>query len=197
MAFNQVTATSLTPSRPAPPIPLRQASTSSSSTAFTSSSSLTLAPSLVSTSSYAPSYSGIGGTPNIGGFPKRGSDSIPVSGIVRQGSVGFKEDAFASWIWREKWLVLREQSLSVHKNEVSFPSNSWVFEVSLCHFQCGVFCRRPFSITRIRSRHLDNPVSVATLNNASRMRLTHSFIRQHRPRVSFNSVTCRISNART
>ena len=197
MAFNQVTATSLTPSRPAPPIPLRQASTSSSSTAFTSSSSLTLAPSLVSTSSYAPSYSGIGGTPNIGGFPKRGSDSIPVSGIVRQGSVGFKEDAFASWIWREKWLVLREQSLSVHKNEVSFPSNSWVFEVSLCHFQCGVFCRRPFSITRIRSGHLDNPVSVATLDNASRMRLTHSLIRQHRPRVSFNSVTCRISNART
>jgi len=43
-----------------------------------------------------------------------------MSGIVRQGSVGFKEDAFASWIWRDKWLVLREQSLSVHKNEVSF-----------------------------------------------------------------------------
>ena len=131
MAFNQVTATSLTPSRPAPQIPLRQASTSSSSTG---SSSLTLAPSLVSTSSYTPSYSGIGATPNIGGFPKRGSDSITLSGIVRQGSVGFKEDAFASWIWREKWLVLREQTLSVHKNEVSFPSNSRVFEVSVCHF---------------------------------------------------------------
>ena len=157
MAFNQVTATSLTPSRPAPPIPLRQASTSSSTTAFTSSSSLTLAPSLVSTSSYAPSYSGIGGTPNIGGFPKRGSDSTTVSGIVRQGSVGFKEDAFASWIWREKWLVLREQSLSVHKNEVSSPSNSRVFEVSLCHFQCGVFCRRSFFLTRIRPRRLDDP----------------------------------------
>ena len=135
MAFNQVTATSLTPSRPAPPIPLRQASTSSSTTAFTSSSSLTLAPSLVSTSSYVPSYSGIGGTPNIGGFPKRGSDgSTTVAGIVRQGSVGFKEDAFASWIWREKWLVLREQSLSVHKNEVSFPSNSRVFR-----YHCAAF----------------------------------------------------------
>jgi protein-serine/threonine kinase len=83
---------------------------------------LTLAPSLISTSSYTPSYSGIGGTPNIGGFPKRSSDGVTVSGIVRQGSVGFKEDAFASWIWREKWLVLREQSLSVHKNEVSFSS---------------------------------------------------------------------------
>jgi serine/threonine-protein kinase CLA4 len=120
MAFNQVTATSLTPSRPAPQVPVRQVSTSSSSTAFSSSSSLTLAPSLASTSSYAPSYSGIGGTPNIGGFPNRTS-AIPVmSDIVRQGPVGFKEDAFASWIWREKWLILREQSLSVHKNEVSF-----------------------------------------------------------------------------
>jgi hypothetical protein len=48
-----------------------------------------------------------------------------MSGIVRQGSVGFKEDAFASWIWREKWLVLREQSLAVHKNEVSFRSDLW------------------------------------------------------------------------
>jgi hypothetical protein len=132
MAFNQVTATSLTPSRPAPPIPLRQASTSSSSTTFTSSSSLILAPSLGSTSSYTPSYSGIGGTPNIGGFPKRGSDSTSVSGIVRQGSVGFKEDAFASWLWREKWLVLREQSLSVHKNEVSFPSSSPGSPTYLC-----------------------------------------------------------------
>ena len=120
MAFNQVTATSLTPSRPAPPIPIRSASTSSSSTAFSTSSSVTLSPALVSTSSYASSYSGIGGTPNIGGFPKRTSDAANMSGIVRQGSVGFKEDAFASWIWREKWLVLREQSLSVHKNEVSF-----------------------------------------------------------------------------
>jgi hypothetical protein len=124
MAFNQVTATSLTPSRPAPPIPIRQASTSSSSTAFSSSSSLTLSPPSVSTSSYTSSYSGIGGTPNIGGFPRRSSDDAPMTGIVRQGSVGFKEDAFASWIWREKWLVLREQSLSVHKNEVSFHS-SW------------------------------------------------------------------------
>jgi hypothetical protein len=146
MAFNQVTATSLTPSRPAPPIPIRQASTSSSSTTFTSSSSLTLAPSLISTSSYTPSYtpsySGIGGTPNIGGFPKRGSDGVTVSGIIRQGSVGFKEDAFASWIWREKWLVLREQSLSVHKNEVSFSSGLGSLEVSV--YLCPFPARVPF-----------------------------------------------------
>jgi hypothetical protein len=122
MAFNQVTATSLTPSRPAPPIPIRQASIGSSTTAFSTSSSVTLSPASASTSSYASSYSGIGGTPNIGGFPKRTSEVVNMSGIVRQGPVGFKEDAFASWIWREKWLILREQSLSVHKNEVGLPS---------------------------------------------------------------------------
>jgi hypothetical protein len=122
MAFNQVTATSLTPSRPAPQIPIRQASTSSSSTAFSSSSSVTLTPPSISTPSYATSYSGIGGTPNIGGFPKRSSDGAGTSGVVRQGPAGFKEDAFASWIWREKWLVLKEQTLSVHKNEVSSRS---------------------------------------------------------------------------
>ena len=123
MAFNQVTATSLTPSRPAPQIPIRQVSTSSSSTAFSSSSSVTLTPPSISTSSYATSYSGIGGTPNIGGFPKRSSEGAGTSGVIRQGPAGFKEDAFASWIWREKWLVLKEQTLSVHKNEVSSRSN--------------------------------------------------------------------------
>ena len=130
MAFNQVTATSLTPSRPAPQIPIRQVSTSSSSTAFSSSSSVTLTPPSISTPSYATSYSGIGGTPNIGGFPKRSSDGAGTSGIVRQGPAGFKEDAFASWIWREKWLVLKEQTLSVHKNEVS-PS-PWPLRCSSC-----------------------------------------------------------------
>ncbi|KAH9052009.1 Pkinase-domain-containing protein [Lactarius deliciosus] len=110
MAFNQVTATSLTPSRPAP---------SNSHP----SSSITLTPPSISTSSYATSYSGIGGTPNIGGFPNRNSDGAGMSGVIRQGPVGFKEDAFASWIWREKWLVLKEQTLSVHKNEAAGPQS--------------------------------------------------------------------------
>lgn len=133
MAFNQVTATSLTPSRPAPQIPIRQVSISSASTAFSSSSSVTLTP-----PKYGTSYSGIGGTPNIGGFPKRSSDGAGTSGVIRQGPAGFKEDAFASWIWREKWLVLKEQTLSVHKNEVS--SRPWpVWFSSSC---IGVFRSR-------------------------------------------------------
>jgi protein-serine/threonine kinase len=84
---------------------------------------VTLTPPSISKSSYATSYSGIGGTPNIGGFPKRSSDGAGTSGVIRQGPAGFKEDAFASWIWREKWLVLKEQTLSVHKNEAAAPQS--------------------------------------------------------------------------
>jgi hypothetical protein len=57
----------------------------SSSTAFSTSSSVTLSPGLASTSSYASSYSGIGGTPNIDGFPKRSSGDANMSGIIHQG----------------------------------------------------------------------------------------------------------------
>ena len=37
---------------------------------------------------------------------------------VRTGYVSVKEDGFASWLWGKKWLVLREEVLSIHRNEV-------------------------------------------------------------------------------
>jgi serine/threonine-protein kinase CLA4 len=40
------------------------------------------------------------------------------SPVVRQGMVNIKEDGFASWLWRPKWLVLKERTLSIHKTEV-------------------------------------------------------------------------------
>lgn len=30
-----------------------------------------------------------------------------------------KEDGIRSWIWSKRWLALREQTLTFHKNEVS------------------------------------------------------------------------------
>ncbi|KAJ6542592.1 kinase-like domain-containing protein [Mycena capillaripes] len=43
--------------------------------------------------------------------------SLPA--VVRQGPVSVKEDGmFTSWIWRVKWLVLKEKSLSLHKSVV-------------------------------------------------------------------------------
>ena len=117
MAYHQVTAASLTPSRPAPQAPSRRGtehseySTNSSPGGYnTSLSSFT--PSSPSASPYAFPYSGIGGSPN------RGVDDALNSQIVRSGVVSMKEDSFANWLFQRKWLVLREQTLSIHKNEV-------------------------------------------------------------------------------
>lgn len=44
-------------------------------------------------------------------------------GIVRKGYVSVKEDGIRSWIWSKRWLALREQTLTFHKNEVSKPSS--------------------------------------------------------------------------
>ncbi|KZP13989.1 Pkinase-domain-containing protein [Athelia psychrophila] len=123
MAYN-VTASSLTPSRPAPQAPQRRATDNGNSqapmytnnTALSSSgynASFALTPASPSGSSYAASYSGIGGTPNRtaeGNFDQR---------VVRSGSVSIKEDGFASWLWRPKWLVLKELTLAIHKSEQS------------------------------------------------------------------------------
>lgn len=100
MAFNQVTPTSLTPTRPAPSAPGRNGPTG-----YGSSFS-------AGTSSPSGSYTGIGGSPN------RASESITSAQVVRAGIVSVKEDGLVSWLWRPKWLVLKEDILLIHKNEV-------------------------------------------------------------------------------
>lgn len=50
---------------------------------------------------------------------------------VRKGFVQVKEDGLVSWLWNRKWLVLRDQSLTFHKNEVSLGSASLFFLSSL------------------------------------------------------------------
>ncbi|KAJ7619417.1 STE/STE20/PAKA protein kinase [Roridomyces roridus] len=116
------TQSSLTPSRPAPSPSMYSASQSS---LLSSQSSKTLAnngynpaftfsPSSPSSSSYSASYSGIGGSPSASNGSSLGG------GVVRQGNVSIKEDGtFASWIWKVKWLVLKEMTLTMHKSEGS------------------------------------------------------------------------------
>ena len=124
MAFHQVTATSLTPSRPAPQVPSTRRGTDYSGTEYSNNSSLSggyntslsFTPTSPSASSYAFPYSGIGGSPN------RGPDDTLNSQIIRSGVVSMKEDSFANWLFQRKWLVLREQTLSIHKNEVRSSS---------------------------------------------------------------------------
>jgi hypothetical protein len=98
----RLSSTSLTPSRPAPPAPQRAGPGATYNPAFSIPSSS------------GSSYSGIGGSPN------RNSENIMNTHVVRSGTVSVKEDGFAtSWLWRPKWLVLKELTLSIHKSEVS------------------------------------------------------------------------------
>ena len=118
MAFNQVTATSLTPSRPAPAAPVRRGTDIGNALASSGyGSSFSVGMSSPSSSSYGSSYSGIGAS------PIRNTDMYSGSEVVRAGVVAVKEDGIVSWLWRPKWLVLKEGTLSIHKSEVS-PDHS-------------------------------------------------------------------------
>lgn len=78
-------------------------------------SSFNFTPASPAGSSYAFPYSGIGGSPN------RGFDGGVDSQVVRNGSVSMKDDSFGNWLFQRKWLVLKEQTLSIHKSEVGLP----------------------------------------------------------------------------
>jgi len=43
----------------------------------------------------------------------------PGSSVVRNQTVSVKLDGFGGYFWKEKWLVLEEQTLKIYKNEVS------------------------------------------------------------------------------
>jgi len=109
-------AASLTPSRPAPQAPQRRADTTptygSNSTLATLGYNSSFTPGSPSGSSYAFPYSGIGGSPN------RGPDPVVDSQVVRSGVVSMKDDSFGNWIFQRKWLVLKEQTLTIQKSEV-------------------------------------------------------------------------------
>ncbi|KAH8114861.1 Pkinase-domain-containing protein [Phellopilus nigrolimitatus] len=122
MSFHQVTATSLTPSRPAPQAPQAPQRRDTEQSLYSNTSSLVSAgyktsfqfnaPS-GSGSSYATSYGGIGAS------PIRSHMSASSSEVIRTGWASVKEDAFASLFWVRKWLVLKEQGLTFHKNEAA------------------------------------------------------------------------------
>lgn len=115
MASYPVSTMSLTPSRPAPAAPLRKGSEIQnvlSNSGYGSSFSVGTSSASGSSSS---TYSGIGGSPD------RTSDSLMNAHIVRYGTVSVKEDGLVSWLWRPKYLVLKQQTLSIHKNEVCNP----------------------------------------------------------------------------
>ncbi|EIW56734.1 uncharacterized protein TRAVEDRAFT_49552, partial [Trametes versicolor FP-101664 SS1] len=86
MAHYQVTATSLTPSRPAPAAPVRQNNVQNVLANSGYGSSFSVGTSSPSSSVYRADYTGIGGSPN------RNSDMVSSSHVVRSGVVAIKED---------------------------------------------------------------------------------------------------------
>ncbi|THH33274.1 hypothetical protein EUX98_g927 [Antrodiella citrinella] len=111
---------SLTPSRPAPAAPLKRGDIQNVLANSGYGSSFSVGSSSTSTSSYASShYSGIGGSPN------RNSDGMTSSNIVRSGVVSIKEDFLIS-LWRPKWMVLKDTTLSIHKNESASQAQNTV-----------------------------------------------------------------------
>ncbi|KAF9514398.1 hypothetical protein BS47DRAFT_1316887 [Hydnum rufescens UP504] len=122
MSFETLSSTSLTPSRPPPPAPMRRGADANfiSGTMYGSKSSYSESTLTPSGSSYHSAYSGIGGSPD------RSAPSNTNSSVIRSGFVSVKEDGFASWLWTKKWLVLREQVLSFHKSE-NTPQSSAIY----------------------------------------------------------------------
>lgn len=68
--------------------------------------------------------------PNNGGgwnTPSSSSSHSSTGGIVRKGYVSVKEDGIRSWIWSKRWLALREQTLTFHKNETTYQAAALIF----------------------------------------------------------------------
>lgn len=99
---------SLTPSRPAPPVPM-QRSDSSTSASYPLQRSNVPSPTSYNTSMQSGHY--------VSTQPGAGPGSAQT--IVRRGWVSVKEDGLRAWIWSKRWIILREQTLTLYKNEVS------------------------------------------------------------------------------
>ena len=153
MAHFQVSQHSLTPSRPAPS-PSFNPSNALANVGYSSSFTASTSP---SASPYAYNYSGIGGAPTRG----NPADDFSGSSIIRSGTVSIKEDGFASWLWKAKWLVLRDQSLSIHKNEVG--SCAVVSRAILeSHLSFSPRHSKPsshYGISRVSSEQISNPIA--------------------------------------
>ncbi|KAI9626067.1 hypothetical protein KEM48_010576 [Puccinia striiformis f. sp. tritici PST-130] len=138
---------SLIPSRPPPPPPgpaaqplaitASAASSSSSSSAASSSTSL-YRPfrQSTATSGHAPSILSQSTNSMIGSAANPTSPSLSGSNlplqpnpttIVRRGFAKLKEDGLRSWIWSQRWLILREQTLTFHKNETTSTAAALIF----------------------------------------------------------------------
>ncbi|SPO32305.1 p21-activated kinase [Ustilago trichophora] len=131
---------SLTPSRPAPPVPTRshndpflpplsQYNSGSSSVGMGAGGGSYTGPLRPA----GPGATASGGAPasHLGsnsGWQQAGPGATTSgAAVVRKGWVSVKEDGIRSWIWSKRWLALREQTLTFHKNETTYQAVALVF----------------------------------------------------------------------
>ena len=160
-------AATLTPSRPAPPVPPARAAAdthppSSDRSPYSSSPAPHLAFDYNRLSPAGPQVS----SPHT---------------IVRRGWVSAKEDGLRAWLWSKKWLVLREQSLALYKNEVRL--RSFLLPPPLpgpvSHPQDGELISVP--ATRRALRPLRRPSSSSQTSRPSRARTSSRSASPSRP----------------
>lgn len=119
MSYN---ISSLTPSRPAPPVPggaggsrMMQQSRSTSESSSRSNPNF-------SSSSYASSFPILNPASalNPGAHVHEGRKTV-----IRTGHANMKEEGIRSFMWPRKWLVLGGTDLQIYKNEVSTITTFW------------------------------------------------------------------------
>lgn len=49
------------------------------------------------------------------------------SHVVKKGYISVKEDGLRAWIWSKRWLLLREQTLTFHRNENTYQAVALIF----------------------------------------------------------------------
>ncbi|GAC72488.1 p21-activated serine/threonine protein kinase [Moesziomyces antarcticus T-34] len=132
---------SLTPSRPAPPVPankhndpflppLSQYNSASSSMGRGAGGGSYTGP--LRPAGPGATASGAGGPASHlasnAGWQQAGPGATTTgAALVRKGWVSVKEDGIRSWIWSKRWLALREQTLTFHKNETTYQAVALVF----------------------------------------------------------------------
>ena len=99
-------------------------------------------------SPFGSSYSVVGGSP----YPNSERKYMGIH-VIQSGAVGMKEDGFASWLWRPKWLCVEEQTLWIRKSKVSLicPLPLPPYRDPLGHHSI------PFSLTLDKSRISRHP----------------------------------------
>ncbi|KAI0236364.1 Protein kinase [Massospora cicadina] len=60
--------------------------------------------------------------------------------VVKEGYVSVKEDSFKSWRWLKRWALLREHTLTFHRNETAY------------HASCLIFLKEVQQVSRVQLR---------------------------------------------